>query len=91
MNATVGFMFVPVIATLVLPRNLIFPISLLAVATYAFSGFVYSMNGTELAGISANQQIPSIFVAISIAGILLRQLRIEFDDRFEAMRESAQQ
>ena len=86
--AVATFMFVPLVTTLVLPRNYIFPASLLAALMYSLSQFGVDVGGLTLPGLSPNQQIISVLLLLLVEGALLRQLRVEFDARFEAMSRS---
>jgi signal transduction histidine kinase len=67
------------------------PVSLAAVAFYGFSQFVASVGDPTLFGVTASQQIATTLILLLAEGILLRQLRGEFDARLEAMRESVHQ
>ena len=91
LDAVPVLMFAPLLAAMVLPRNLILPISVLSTATYAVSQFVIPVPGLELPGLTAGPQIISVFLLVLIEGTLLRQLRVEFDARLNAMSLSIQQ
>ena len=84
-------MLVPIVATLVLPRNMIMLISFLTVAIYALAQFLLPINDFEFAGIDAVQQLTVTFPLLMVEGALLRQLRVEFDDRLETLQQSLRQ
>jgi signal transduction histidine kinase len=90
-NALIAFMFVPLVTTLVLPRSQILPVSVLSVVTYALSEFYVPLNSFMVEGLTADQQMGVAFVCLMGEGVLLRQLRVEFDDRLETMREANRQ
>ncbi len=80
-----AFMFVPLAATQMLPRGRILPTTLLCVLTYAVSQFVLPVNNFVLVGVEPNQLLFSVMAALIGEGVLLRQLLIEFDDRFDTL------
>lgn len=90
-NAVPLFMFVPLLATLVLPRYLVIPVSLLSALTYGLSQFGFVLLSDPLAEFVPHEQISSAVLLLFFEGALLRQLRVEFDDRLEAMRDSMRQ
>ena len=90
-NGIPALMLVPIVATLVLPRNMIMLISFLTVAIYALAQFLLPINDFEFAGIDAVQQLTVTFPLLMVEGALLRQLRVEFDDRLETLQQSLRQ
>lgn len=91
LNGVASFMFVPLVTTLVLPRNMIIPISLLSGFMYSLSQFAVQVGPADTLALRPDEQIVSVLLLLLIEGALLRQLRVEFDDRLEAMRESIRQ
>jgi signal transduction histidine kinase len=89
-NGIAGNLFVPLIATLVLPRTLIIPTAVLTVITYALSQFVLPVSNLTAEGVTLVQQMSFAVPALLAEGALLRQLRVEFDERLRDMRASIQ-
>lgn len=83
-------MFAPLLASLVLTRNMIIPVSILSTFVYALGQFLLDVPGFELPGLAPLPQIISVFLLVLIEGVLLRQLRVEFDARLQAMALSIQ-
>ena len=90
-NGLPAFMFVPVIATLILPRKLVLAFSFFTVVMYGLSYFLIPVNDFQVEGLGLQQEIVTVFMLLMIEGALLRQLRVEFDARLEDMRESMRQ
>ncbi|MCC6801986.1 MAG: hypothetical protein IT319_03800 [Anaerolineae bacterium] len=90
LDAVPVLMFAPLLASLVLPRSLIIPISVLSTFVYALGQFLLDVPGFELPGLAPLPQIISVFLLVLIEGVLLRQLRVEFDARLQAMALSIQ-
>lgn len=84
-NTIPTYMLGVVISALVLPTKYIVPVSLLAGVMYSVTQFGMNIGDFELEGLVGSQQIPSIFILFLMGGVLLRQLRVEFDARLEAM------
>ena len=82
------FSMVPVVAALVLPRSRIIPISLLSVIVYSFSNSIISINDFTVEGLQAEYMLVPIVLLLFFEGLLLSQLRTEFDARLEEMRRS---
>lgn len=89
-NGIAGNLFVPLIATLVLPRTLIIPTAVLTLITYALSQFVLPVSNLTAEGVTLVQQMSFAIPALLAEGALLRQLRVEFDERLRDMRASIQ-
>ena len=89
-NGIAGNLFVPLIATLVLPRSLILPTSILTILTYALAQFGLPVSDYTMAGVTPIQQLSFAVPALLAEGTLLRQLRVEFDERLRDMRASIQ-
>lgn len=90
-NAMPALMFAPLVATLVLPRGLILPFSALAVVSYLFAQFFVPIGDFVLPGFSIEQQAPAVVLALMVEGVLLRQLRVEFDARLESLQQALRQ
>ena len=90
-SAVPAFVFLPLVATLVLPRNTIIPVSLFAAVNYILCQFAVPLGDFAIPGLLPQQQIVTMFMTLVIEAALLRQLRVEFDGRLEAMLESIQQ
>ncbi|MFN8379847.1 MAG: ATP-binding protein [Anaerolineae bacterium] len=90
-NAIVAFFFIPLVAMLVLPRNLILPVSVMAALTYSLSQFVMPFGTFTVEGVSPGLQIPIVFIGLVGEGALLRQFRVEFDSRLDSLLESLRQ
>ncbi len=91
MLAVAIYMIVPVVATLVLPRRFILPISAFTTMMYMLSQFAIPIDGPvmrDFSGFSPEQQVISALLLLLTEGVLLRQLRVEFDARLEAMSQS---
>jgi signal transduction histidine kinase len=86
-----SMMFVPLVATLVLPRSMILGTSALTAAVYALALFVPSIGGLTIVDLNVTQVLTTAVPILLIEGVLLRQLRVEFDDRLDTMRLSIQQ
>ena len=79
------FFFVPLVASLVLTRNAIFYSTILSIVAFAFSRTILPIG--PLADIDAASwpQLITSFLLLLMEGVLLRQLRMEFDARLETM------
>ncbi len=84
-NVIIAYFFVPLAATLVLPRRYILPVSTLTVATYAISLFAPPLGLPVMADVQPALQIPIVFIGLVGEGALLRQFRSEFDSRLETV------
>ncbi len=87
-NGIPTIMFVPLVATLVLPRTAILLVTSLSIISYLLAGFAIPVSDFEVANISALEWASFAVPALLIEGSLLRQLRIEFDRRLEFLTES---
>ena len=85
------FMIAPIFAAMILPRNLVIPTGILTALAYALAQFGGPFGQPETVHLPADQTIVSVFIFILVESFLLRQLRIEFDARYESMRESTEQ
>ncbi len=88
MNALPSLMLVPLLATLVLPRSVIIPVSIIGGFLYALAQFSLVIDDFTIAGLDAGQQLTSVFVILLIEGATLYVLRGEFDARLAVMIES---
>jgi len=86
-----SFTFAPLIASLVLPRSSIYPITVLAAILYGLSQFAVPVGNLVIPGIEPWSMFISVFMLLLVEGTLLRQLRVEFDSRLVAMSESLRQ
>ena len=82
------FMFIVIETALLMPSNTIMPISGLAILLYLISVFSTSQALLELPGLDLVQAAIAAVVVIAPEGIILYRLRIEFDSRLDAMRDS---
>jgi signal transduction histidine kinase len=86
-----AFMFGVLVAALVLPRNTILPVSLVSAALYSLAQFTQLPASTSALTLSADQMLAPVVLLLLGEAVVLRQLRIEFDARLDAMRESIRQ
>ncbi|NLE44216.1 MAG: hypothetical protein GX620_05810 [Chloroflexi bacterium] len=82
------FCMVPIVAAMVLPYHLIIPISLVSTISYAIVHFVIPTGDFRIEGLRAEQTTVPVTLLLLFEGILLRQLRLEFDARLTEMRKS---
>ena len=73
---------------MVLPYNLIIPISLVSTIGYAIAHFVIPAGDFRIEGLRIDHTIVPVTMLLLFEGILLRQLRLEFDARLTEMRRS---
>ncbi|MCC6617318.1 MAG: hypothetical protein IT320_27845 [Anaerolineae bacterium] len=85
------FALAPLIATLVLPRSSIYPVSVVAAILYGVSQFIVEIGDLQLIGVEPWSMFISVLMLLLVEGTLLRQLRVEFDSRLVAMSESLRQ
>jgi signal transduction histidine kinase len=85
------FMSVILIAALVMARNMILPVSIVAAAIYAITLFSTTSSLTALPSIILSQAVTTAILLFPTEGLILHRLRVEFDARLDAMRESIQQ
>lgn len=87
-----AFLVLPVLAALVLPQRAVLPVSLIAAMGYALADASVLLTHPENAAVSQNliQKIGTAFIALAVLGLLLRLLRVEFDDRFTALSKAIQ-
>lgn len=81
-------MLATIIAALVLPRRWIMVSSVLSSIVISLSLISITDGSAEFSEITGLQQGVSTLIVLLIAGTLLRQLRLEFDARFEVMNNS---
>ena len=79
------FIFAPLFAALVLPRQMIVIVSVIATAFFALAQFGVPVDYEDALGLQGDQQVISVFLVLLTTSVLLRQLRVEFDARLEAM------
>ncbi len=81
------FLMLPVLAALVLPQRAILPISMIAALSYAAADASVLLTHPENRVASENlaQKIGMALSVLLLLGVLLRLLRVEFDDRFTAL------
>ncbi len=82
------FCMVPIMATMVLPHTLIIPISLVSTIGYALTQFTIPVGDFEIEGLRSDHTLVPVTLLLLFEGILLRQLRMEFDARLTQMRKS---
>jgi signal transduction histidine kinase len=85
LNAVPVMMLSPLLAALVLPTSLVIPVSILSIVTYGLAQFGLNVGDFSVQGLTAEPQIISVSLLLLIEGFLLRQLRVEFDARLNAM------
>ena len=85
------FMFVILIAALVLPRNTILPASVAGLFLYIGAIFVANSPVLPVSSADFSQAITAILLLLPTEAAILHRLRVEFDARLEAMRASIQQ
>ncbi|QPC83905.1 hypothetical protein G4Y79_05870 [Phototrophicus methaneseepsis] len=87
------FMFTPLTAALVLPRNRIIPLSLVASLIFFITQFVLPLDTS----VQTTLQLDMVATTISITllllfeALLLRQMRVEFDGRLEELSTAVRQ
>jgi signal transduction histidine kinase len=81
------FLVLPVLAALVLPQRAIIPVTLLAALGYAAADASVLLTYPEnlVASDNLEQKIGTALFVLALLGVLLRLLRVEFDDRFIAL------
>ncbi len=80
------FFFIPLVAALVLTRDSIFYATFLSMIAFALSRNILPIGPFAEEEAAAWTQLATSFLLLFMEGVLLRQLRAEFDARFEAMR-----
>lgn len=85
------FFFAPLFAAMVLPTQRIMLVSVITGAVYGLVHFSAAFGGGDTLGLQADQQVVSVFLFLMVTGILLRQLRLEFDARLQAMSAAIQE
>jgi signal transduction histidine kinase len=83
-----SYTMVPVVATLVLPRSRLIPVSLMSIVAYSLAHFAIPVGSFVVEGLQAEFMLVPVVLLLLFEGILLRQLRVEFDARLEEMRKS---
>ncbi len=87
-NGIPTMMLVPLVATLILPRNMILPFSGLSVLAYVFVQITLPIGDIRVPGLGSMELLSTAIPMLLIEGALLRQLRVEFDGRLDTMREA---
>jgi signal transduction histidine kinase len=87
-NGIPTMMVVPLVATLVLPRWMILPTTVLSILVYTVTQVVLPMGDPAILGVGAMGLLLTAAPILLIEGLLLRQLRVEFDGRLDSMREA---
>ncbi|NLF02235.1 MAG: hypothetical protein GX601_14785, partial [Anaerolineales bacterium] len=82
------FCMVPIMTAMVLPLHLIIPISLVSTIGYAIAHFMIPAGDFRIEGLRIDHTIVPVTMLLLFEGILLRQLRLEFDARLTEMRKS---
>jgi signal transduction histidine kinase len=88
LNIVPVYMFVLLLAALLMPRRTIFPISGAAILLYILSIFVLQEDLAQLPNFAIGQMYIPAFLFLLPEGAILNRLRVEFDSRLDAMRES---
>ena len=82
------YCMVPVVTATVLSQTQIIPISLLSIAAYGVAQFGIPVGNFQIEGLRTEHTLVPIALLLLFEGILLRQLRREFDARLTEMRKS---
>lgn len=90
-NSIPTFMFIPIIAALILERKYIVGTSLIATVAFSISFFLNNTNSILIPSLDPIQEIVSVFLLFLIEASLLWRLRVEFDARLDAMEVSIEQ
>jgi signal transduction histidine kinase len=85
------FMFPPLVAALLFPRNTIIPISVGSAILYLVSEMVIPVRPDESSMFDTSGLIGVLMILMLGEGVILRQLRTEFDARLDALRISVRQ
>jgi signal transduction histidine kinase len=82
-----AFLALPVLAGLVLPQRSIMPLTLIAALAYAAADASVLLTYPENTAAPENllQKIGTVLIALAAIGLLMRLMRVEFDDRFTAL------
>lgn len=87
-NGLPVFMFVLLLGALILPRSAILPVSGAATATYILSILASRSSFSPLINFDFMQMLFTPIIILLPEGAILYRLRVEFDSRLDAMRES---
>ena len=82
------FCIVPIMAAMVLPHIWIIPISLASTIGYGITQFGISVGDFSIDGLEPAHTLVPVALLLLFEGILLRQLRMEFDARLTEMKRS---
>jgi signal transduction histidine kinase len=82
------FCMAPIMAAMVLPHTLIIPISLVSTIGYALTQFAIPVGDFTVEGLRVDHTLVPVTLLLLFEGILLRQLRMEFDARLTEMQKS---
>lgn len=88
LNGVPVFMFVSMLAALIMPRSTILPISIISTTLFILSILILREDLSHLPGLEFTQLFITPFILLIPEGAILYRLRVEFDSRLEAMRES---
>ena len=86
-----GYIFVPILAAIILPKKNIIPFTLLSVTTLAIMQFIYPADEMNLVDFVPTAQAISVIIIIGLEGTLLYFFRSEFDARLQVVSESLEQ
>jgi len=82
------FMFVLLLAALIMPRSAILPVAVISTFLYLLSIFVIQTDLAQLPDFEIAQLFMMLLIVLLPEGAVLFRLRVEFDSRLDAMRES---
>ena len=85
------FAIAPLIAALVLPRNSILIVSVSAALLYGMTQFLAPVGIESAIDVTPISMFLTVLLLFIIEGLLLRQLRVEFDSRFAILNEALKQ
>jgi signal transduction histidine kinase len=85
------FLLVVVLASLILPRSSIWRVTVIALLAYGLTAFAVQAQSQEQQGFDPVPPIVAALLFMPVIGAILYRLRVEFDARLGAMRESIQQ
>jgi signal transduction histidine kinase len=86
------FMLIAPLAAMILPRSTIMPISIISGLIYGAAQYLAFPNSYQLyVGDGAAAVFAQGFIILLVEGAVLRQIRVEFDDRLNVMARARQQ
>jgi len=86
-----AFLFAIVVASVLVPTQFIMYISVSSIILFSIAQYVIPVVDTDIPSTEPFQVVGLAAIVMLLAGVTLRQLRIEFDARLKAMSESIQQ